>query len=931
MDDILSQIIAYAPDRIDTETKARALVQGPRNMYNQGQLVQPNADGSRPGYSGKLKLSEVKKLRADGKTTDQIIKKLKVSKGIYEAFVTANKDKLPYVAPNKISKERLKFLNEEAVKLGYKDFASVPKTEQKQPGVRGYGPRENILTRATRREKGVPEGKGSPGVKRTIAPDRSGLYTEEARAKQLQSQKNTYQATPKGERLQWIADNGKNYDNPKDFIKAYEKHFKHKIGSKADVLFNKDGRVAIGLIDNLTNLSGEPTKAMSDIFSFKKGFSEEEIFKASIIQNNPKVQKQFKNLFNDIHNNVSLYSELGPEGVVERLKSKGGNLLEDFDFIKSYSAGGQQTYGGVHRGITRNSLRFLGIPEEHIASYQNVRQPLMALSQIIQNLKNPSFAKDFGISPSTAKKISGQLENFLKGEGGLRKDITKINSQLGDVKFNNIFGGVNFEHTLAKQFGKDYRYLPRNYLLKGQFTSKAFNMMKRDAFDLPLIKLMKQYEQGKIPAERVQAFIDDFNSKTNNYADFKFDVDKEKLGYTSDSVTYDLSRYNDPNVARQELIDNIKLTQSDTFQKGMKNTVGSGNQLKLFKSKEAKEILSKLEKLGCGKSAGGRIMFGEGTTCAIKGREAIEKGLKNGFKNADEASLARGILKSGKFLKDAVSLRGLFGPAALAFTVAAEAGIVGYDMLSGGKSFREAVGDSVFNYMLGDKTKINSEEEFIKRLKNVPGSPGQGFRGFTDDDINKMLVFKSKLDDMQTGFSNYSDLLDINKKIEENTERQNIGSGFFPDEAFQLEAKKDKIQADIRDYNKVGTPRNVTDYMISDEGVKGGDALARGTLLAKESQLLDAYRSSPKGIENLKKDLIDTRFNLEQMFNPTKYDENAKYFMGLPKSEQSKLMSYENMLDPFREKFMSKPKSEQSRIMSYGYKEGGIASLNVKK
>jgi hypothetical protein len=47
MDDILSQIIAYAPDKIDTELKARALVQAPRNMdqeprnmYNQGQLVQ---------------------------------------------------------------------------------------------------------------------------------------------------------------------------------------------------------------------------------------------------------------------------------------------------------------------------------------------------------------------------------------------------------------------------------------------------------------------------------------------------------------------------------------------------------------------------------------------------------------------------------------------------------------------------------------------------------------------------------------------------------------------------------------------------------------------------------------------------------------------------------------------------------------------------
>ena len=59
MDDILSQIIAYAPDKIDTELKAAALVQGsrnmdqePRNMYPNCQLVQPNADGSRPGYNG---------------------------------------------------------------------------------------------------------------------------------------------------------------------------------------------------------------------------------------------------------------------------------------------------------------------------------------------------------------------------------------------------------------------------------------------------------------------------------------------------------------------------------------------------------------------------------------------------------------------------------------------------------------------------------------------------------------------------------------------------------------------------------------------------------------------------------------------------------------------------------------------------------------
>ena len=38
----------------------------------------------------------------------------------------------------------------------------------------------------------------------------------------------------------------------------------------------------------------------------------------------------------------------------------------------------------------------------------------MALSEIIQNLNNPSFAKQFKLSPSTVKKISSQLESFLE-------------------------------------------------------------------------------------------------------------------------------------------------------------------------------------------------------------------------------------------------------------------------------------------------------------------------------------------------------------------------------------------------------------------------------------------------------------------------------------------------------------------------------------
>jgi len=842
MDDILSQIIAYAPDKIDTELKARALVQAPRNidqeprnMYNQGSSVDHAVRSVDPERDSFKKISNVL--------------------GAYRRYRRGEKNPA----------------------LNFNQFFELYSTENFATGG-SAGQLVQPNADGSRPGYGGPGSGAKPGVSKPVGPGTanpnyvSPMKNPETVAKLTKINRLKYQKTPVGERLQWIANNGKNYNNPENFIKAYEKHFNHKIGSKKDVLFNTPGKKALTQIDNLMNTG----RAAQDLFTLKKGYNEEELFKASMIQNNPEIKKEFKTLFKDIHKDVSFYSELGPEGIVERLNK--GKLLKEFDFIKY----------GVGSGITRNSLlNTSGVPTEHLTSYQNVRKPLQSLSQIIENLKNPSFAKQFKISPTTATKVRGQLENFFKGEKGLQTDIKKINNQLGDVKFNNIFGGVNFEHTLAKQFGKDYKYLPRNYLLKGQFTTKNFNMMKKDAFDLPLIKLMKQYEQGKVSGAKVQEFIDNFNAKTNNYADFKFDVDKGKLGYTDTKVSYDLSRYDNPNVARQELIDNIKLTQSNIFQKGMKDTIGSSNQLKLFKSKEAKEILSQLEKLGCGKSAGGRIMFGNGTTCAIKGREVLEKGLKNGFKKSD-VGLAQKILGSGKFLKDAVSLRGLFGPAALAFTAAAEAGLVGYDMLSTGKSFREAVGDSVFNYALGDKTKIDSVEERDKRMVA---------EGMTPEQMGKIKYFESMMSDMQTGFKNYDNIKDLEKKIEDNTLNEQVNPEFFPDQAFQLDTQLDKAQAENQDYfrtNKVGELENY--FTTKEDGTmpfaQGASTLAEGLRRNELAQLqsVDNPLQSRKGDEKR-----SARIRELMLQNP-----DVRNYMG----------SYPS---------------------NYGFMEGGIASLNVNK
>ena len=61
MDDILSQIIAYAPNKIDTKTKVRALVQGPRKMAEGVRI--PFGDGSITPVRNKSKNVVGEKLR----------------------------------------------------------------------------------------------------------------------------------------------------------------------------------------------------------------------------------------------------------------------------------------------------------------------------------------------------------------------------------------------------------------------------------------------------------------------------------------------------------------------------------------------------------------------------------------------------------------------------------------------------------------------------------------------------------------------------------------------------------------------------------------------------------------------------------------------------------------------------------------------------
>ena len=146
-----------------------------------------------------------------------------------------------------------------------------------------------------------------------------------------------------------------------------------------------------------------------------------------------------------------------------------------------------------------------------------------------------------------------------------------------------------------------------------------------------------------------------------------------------------------------------------------------------------KTVASYLERLGCGMAAGGRVLMSNGgptlTKCAKKGQLKLENIIKKGaVPGSDDAMLATKILQAGRGLGSAFALRNILGPAAIGFTALAEAGLVGYDMLSEGKTFREAVGDSLFNYALGEKTKIDPQEELFKRFEGLGYDNEQMFR-----------------------------------------------------------------------------------------------------------------------------------------------------------------------------------------------------------
>jgi len=251
-----------------------------------------------------------------------------------------------------------------------------------------------------------------------------------------------------------------------------------------------------------------------------------------------------------------------------------------------------------------------------------------------------------------------------------------------------------------------------------------------------------------------------------------------------------------------------------------------------------KTVASYLERLGCGKAAGGRVFYNKGafglTKCAEKGRLKLENIVTKGASNADDAMLAKTILKAGGGLKSAFALRNIFGPAAIAATVAFEGGLIGYDMLTSGKTLREAFGDNLLNYALGKDYQIDPQEEMFKRFKGL---------GYDDQQIGGI---KKALDAMNTINTGTQLAMDVGQQ-QEALQKSREQPEFFmsPDDQMMADAAGQRAEQNLKDARERLTAFNRN--LKSVDGPPGGSRT--------KEDVLSEYFSSGKYAEDL--DLLD--------------------------------------------------------------------------
>jgi hypothetical protein len=734
------------------EGKPSSMAQEPRNMFADGQLVQPSGDGSRPGYSGeKYKKQNLKSKPGTNEYAKEYYKK---NKNLTDSGKLASERDIKirnFIGNKKTikSSELRPFLEG----LGYNKI-DYTKIKKKFPNLKIINDvaRGNIKGETTKYNKN----------QLNIANRYANLLNKRGPKDQHYVNAKKYMdLDDKGKKkIQDIMTRHGSKFN-KDFSKSLR--FSPKIEKLIMEQFNltENDFIKHGKYGTPLNIDGKRNPKYTSIINFaKKDFKIPKVKSSEIIT----LEQQKK-----VMDNFEL-----PKGQEWNFKSK-----ENPNGFKYGVSGAKNKNASLAKRIDR----FFKDKVKYTIAADNYTPKgwmMNAMNRLYENeIKNNVKFKDLTYQPKFNDEgiITGFKDNTATGQGrtfyGLKKNMREDGTEWrahGD--FNKVNKFLNIANGAKEEPGK---------ILTKILSDKGITNLMGETSTLTLNDVLSHERFYNKLSETKPSELIKRQIVLHHEGGVGAGTDVARAAATKDIQL--LTAANNARVKKLESIvqgtkknparnlnadEILELKNMNAKIKNLSGkTVGGGytDPTKQFAAIEKKAleyakgdqfniktVANYLERLGCGGKfgGGGRILMSNGgatlTKCAKAGQQKLTKGLTNGFGSKTEGELAKRILQAGKGLKNMVALRNILGPAAIGFTVAAEAGLVGYDMLATGKSFKEAVGASLFNYALGDKTKIDN-----KKLRYQ----GYADAGVSANQIGKISAYENAMDEMNNTFAEF--------------------------------------------------------------------------------------------------------------------------------------------------------------------------------
>ena len=691
-------------------------VPGPRNMYNQGQLVQPNADGSRPGYSG----DNVRKLRSGVEVSN---KKTNIFKYPRKNFL----GKTNYYKTPQITRTNIEGIpNDVGTKL-----ARLQDGKQYQVSTKG----KNYLFKTEKQavdfyNKNVKKGSGVQ-IKDTFDKQPKELKKF---FKDPKIYKRFYDGPLNASSIDkiWLNISSAQKRQAKQLLETKDKNIKEA------AKLTKQGYMRItDLADDLGRTTSlELIQSMKNSKKFNKLFPNylEGLITASDntkwIKTTPSTLTKLKQWANDPQ------SKGLADSTIKNIQTayKDNKLMNYWKNWKPGTPIDQKLIDSVHgkKGSAYTMMQ-LGRTLQGKEPIEGVKINKALGDKIIDAVRFK--AKEFGEWHTAAYRYAKQdMDTFLPpGKSGTTFTdyynlLTKSLKEVGLAE-----QGFQIDEINALRSG--VRGGTQPYSVFSQVLEGKYNTGVKKRFDAEnaknQVKLNKALAMGDNETIKVSKKV--LNKK--QYIDYVIKLQNDQIDNFFTKVPELKGKISLP---KFDLRDpkTVYGSRFDTFDKGVQNAI-----LKNFKEigytvdvgKKAltqKELLKKLEAHGCkGKAAGGRILFSNGgeavTTCATKGITRFVDDLKKG--NYSKATL--NILKGGgNLIKNIVNpmellkLKNLIGPGAMGLMAAWEGGVITDDVIRQGTPLNESLANNWLTKSFLPYTKDYAKAKNLLESGTVPSN-----------------------------------------------------------------------------------------------------------------------------------------------------------------------------------------------------------------